>query len=82
MNTVAPPITGTITLSAPAAGRVELHAPRALCGELEVFERGEVVAAVGGAPVEAPEHGFLLRALALDGARVDVGEPVVTYRVA
>lgn len=82
MNGLAVRASGTVTLSAPASGRIRLVPPRALCGELEVFERGEVVATVGAAPVEAPEHGFVLRALALDGDHVMEGAPVVSYRIA
>ena len=81
MNVVTARAIGTVTLTAPIAGRVVLGAPRALCGELEVFERGEVVASVDGGPVEAPERGFVLRALVGEGARVLAGDPIVEYRI-
>jgi hypothetical protein len=71
-----------VTLRAPGAGIVRFHAPRALCGELEVFEAGEMIADVGGIAVVAIERGFVVRTLTGDETLV-VGEmPLVIFRTA
>jgi len=70
----------TVFLTAPTAGRVAFCAPRALCGELEVFAPAETIAVVGGVRVEAPDHGFILRALVADGEQVTAGTAIVAYR--
>jgi hypothetical protein len=73
---------GTVILAAPIAGRVRLHPPKTLCGELEVFEGGETIADVdGSARIEAPVRGFVVRAHVADGARVAAGAPVATFSV-
>lgn len=73
---------GTTTIVAPAAGRLRLHPPAALCGELEVFDAGEVLASIDAVAVSAPASGFVLRALVADGAAVDAGAPILEYREA
>lgn len=73
---------GEAILTAPASGRAEFCPPRALCGELEVFEPGETVATVGGGTIDAPDRGFVLRTLVADGELVTEGTPVVSYRIA
>lgn len=71
---------GTAILTAPIAGRVRLHPPKTLCGELEVFDAGETIADVdGSARIEALSRGFVVRALVGDGALVRAGAPVVTF---
>ena len=73
---------GTVILAAPIAGRVRLHPPKTLCGELEVFESGETIADVDGAGrIEAPARGFVVRAHVADGALVEDGAPVATFSV-
>ncbi|HEX9711522.1 MAG TPA: hypothetical protein VGB52_03085 [Actinomycetota bacterium] len=72
----------TVALVAPVAGDVRFCAPPAPCGELEVFGLGDVIALVDGVPVEAPDHGFLLRTFVDDGERVGEGTLIVSYRIA
>jgi hypothetical protein len=71
---------GLITLRAPGTGVVHFHAPRALCGELEVFEAGEAIADVGGSALVAPALGFVVRTLIGDGMFVDNEMPLVIFR--
>jgi hypothetical protein len=73
---------GLVTLRAPGAGIVRFHAPRALCGELEVFEAGETIADVGGIALAATARGFVVRALAGEGSLVDDNMPLVIFRTA
>ena len=71
---------GTVILAARVAGRVRLHPPRTLCGELEVFEGGETIADVDGAAlIDAPARGFVVRTHVIDGARVEDGTPIATF---
>ena len=42
MITLTERATGPVTLRAPVRGIVRFHAPPALCGELEMFEAGEL----------------------------------------
>ena len=71
---------GTVILAAPIAGRVRLHPPKMLCGELEVFEAGETIADVdGSARIEAPARGFVVRSHVVDGALTRAGAPVATF---
>ena len=71
---------GTAILAAPIAGRVRLHPPKTLCGELEVFEGGETFADIdGSALIEAPARGFVVRAHVIDGALVAEGTPIATF---
>ena len=73
---------GSAILAAPVAGRVRLHPPKTLCGELEVFEGGEAIADVDGiARIEAPARGYVVRAHVADGAIVEAGAPVATFSV-
>lgn len=72
--------TGPITLTAPVAGMVRFCAPPALCGELDVFQRGDAIAHVGGVSVEAPDQGFMLRAFVADGSHVEQAAPIASYR--
>jgi hypothetical protein len=73
---------GLVTLRAPGAGMVRFHAPRALCGELEVFEAGEAIAEIEQTLVLAPARGFVVRTLTGDGALVDADLPLVLFRTA
>jgi hypothetical protein len=73
---------GLLTLRAPATGVVRFHAPRALCGELEVFEAGQAIADVGDITIVASAHGFVVRMLARDGALVADDMPLVIFRTA
>lgn len=66
-------------LTAPVAGRVRLHPPRTLCGELEVFDATEPIADIDGTPIEAPASGFVVGSLVADGAIVEAGAPVATF---
>jgi hypothetical protein len=74
--------TGPITLRAPVDGTVLFHAPPALCGELEVFEAGDVIADVGHVEVRAPARGFVERRLAAEGTPVAQAMPLVDFRTA
>jgi predicted deacylase len=82
MITLTERATGPITLRAPAGGRVLFHAPPALCGELEVFEAGDVVANVGDTEVCAPARGFVVRRLVAEGTPVVQAMPLVDFRTA
>lgn len=82
MITLAERATGPITLRAPVDGTVLFHAPSALCGELEVFEAGDVVADVGHAEVCAPARGFVVRRLVTEGTPVEQAMPLVDFRTA
>jgi hypothetical protein len=73
---------GLAMLHAPCAGIVRFHAPRTLCGELEVFEAGETIADVGGIALVASARGFVARALAGDRTLVDDTTPLVIFRTA
>ena len=72
-----------VALEAPIAGRVRLHPPRTLSGELEIFEALETIATVTNEdrtePVVAPMRGFLLRAYVVDDAVVAAGVPLVDF---
>ena len=74
---------GPFALEAPISGRVRLHPPRVLCGELEVFEAHETIATVSNDDrtdrVEAPMRGFLLRSYVIDEAIVAAGSPLVMF---
>lgn len=72
--------TDPITLTAPVAGTVRFCAPPALCGELDVFRRGDVIAQVEGMPIAAPDQGFMLCAFVADGSYVDRAAPIASYR--
>jgi len=80
MISLAERATGPITLRAPVGGTVLFHAPSALCGELEVFEAGAVVADVGHVEVCAPARGFVVRHLAAEGTPVEQAMPLVLFR--
>ena len=82
MITLTERATGPITLRAPVRGTVLFHAPPALCGELEVFEPGDVVADVRHVEVCAPARGFVERRLAADGTPVEEEMPLVVFRTA
>jgi hypothetical protein len=71
-----------VTLRTPGAGIVHFRAPRALCGELEVFEAGESIADVGGIALVAPARGFVVRTLVHADALVDSEIPLVIFRTA
>jgi hypothetical protein len=73
---------GLLTLRAPGSGVVHFHAPRALCGELEVFEAGEAIADVGGITVLASVRGFVVRTLAREETVVGAEMPLVLFRTA
>ena len=82
MITLAERTDGLLTLRAPATGVVRFHAPRALCGELEVFEAGQAIADVDGIALVATAHGFVVQTLAADGTLVDNEMPLVIFRTA
>ena len=82
MITLAERSAGPVTLCAPAGGIVRFRAPSALCGELEVFEAGEVVAGVGLIEVCAPARGFVVRRLAADGTSVELAAPIIVFGTA
>ena len=82
MITVTERSAGPITLRAPVGGTVRLHAPTALCGELEMFEPGDAVADVEHVEVCAPARGFILRSLAADGTLVEQAMPLVVFKIA
>lgn len=82
MITLTERATGPITLRAPVGGTVLFHAPPALCGELEVFAAGDVVADVGHVEVCAPARGFVVRHLAAEGTTVEQAMPLVDFRTA
>jgi hypothetical protein len=73
---------GTCALRAPANGTLRWLAPSVLCGELEIYERGEAVAEVGGALVTAPERGFIVRVLVPDGCSVEIDREIVLFGIA
>ena len=80
MISLAERATGPITLRAPVGGTVLFHAPSALCGELEVFEAGAIIADVGHVEVCAPARGFVVRHLAAEGTPVEQAMPLVLFR--
>jgi hypothetical protein len=71
-----------VTLRAPVAGVVRFHAPRALCGELEVFDGGETIADVGTTEIVAPSRGYIVRRLVPEGIRVDDALPLIVFGAA
>lgn len=81
MNAATDVRAGTTTIVAPAAGRLRLHPPAALCGELEVFDAGDVLASIDAVVVATPASGFVLRALVADGAVLEEGTPILEYEV-
>ena len=82
MTTVVEQLRGTPALRAPASGVLRWMAPRALCGELELFEAGDAVAMIGDAPVFAPERGFIVRRLVAEGRSIEEGQEIATFGVA
>lgn len=81
MRTLAERIEGTMVLRAPCSGVVRIHPPRALCGELEVYEEHEPVASMGDTTLASPAHGFLVRLLVTDDAWVEKDSAVAEFRV-
>jgi len=73
---------GLVTLRAPGTGIVRFHSPRALCGELEVFEAGEAIGDVDGIDVVASARGFVVRTFAGHGTLVGNETPLVLFRTA
>jgi biotin carboxyl carrier protein len=73
---------GTVTLRAPATGVVRWLPPESLCGELDVFAQADPIAAVAGALVLAPAHGFIVRLLVRDGEIVEQGSDVCLFGIA
>jgi len=71
-----------VSLTAPCDGVMRLHAPRALCGELEVFEPGEPVISVGDRLVHAPAAGFIARALVSEHDYVREGTVLLRFSMA
>jgi hypothetical protein len=71
----------TVLITAPADGQVLRIPPRALCGELEVYDAHDEIARVGHRPISAPGHGFVSRVLARDGVFVSGGAPILEFRV-
>ena len=82
MITLTERAAGPVTLRAPERGTVRFHAPPAPCGELEVFDAGDVIAEVGRLEVCAPERGFVVRRLTADRTPVEQGMPLVVFRTA
>lgn len=82
MITLTERAAGPITLRAPVGGTLRFHAPPALCGELEVFEAGDVVADIARVEVCAPARGFVVRRLAAEGAPVEEAMPLAVFRTA
>jgi hypothetical protein len=85
MTTTTDIRTGPVILTASIAGRVRLHPPRALCGELEIFQAHETIATVTNEHrterIEAPADGFLLHVYARDDADVEPDSPLVVFSV-
>jgi len=82
MTTLVEQHRGTCALRAPASGTIRWLAPSVLCGELEIYERGEAVAAVGSAVVTAPERGFIVRVLVSEGCSVEIDREIVLFGIA
>lgn len=83
MSVLIAEASGTITLCAPATGRVRFHPPAMLCGELEVFEAGEPIVSIEHSsvtPVRAPIRGFVLRVFAGDGDHVEESMALLLFR--
>lgn len=73
---------GLVTMRAPGAGILRFHAPRALCGELEIFAAGDAIADVEGIEVVASTRGFVVRTLAGEGTFVEDEMPLLIFRTA
>lgn len=82
MITLTERATGPMMLRAPVRGTVLFHAPPELCGELEVFEAGDVVADVDRVEVCAPARGFVVRRHTAQGTPVEHDMPLVDFRTA
>lgn len=72
---------GCVVLCAPCAGRLRFVPPRALCGELEVYDAGQILATIDAGVIAAPASGFVVRVLAADGTNVAAGSDIVVYSI-
>ena len=76
---------GVVALSVPAPGILKFLPPEAMCGELEVYEAGGVIARVasstGWADVLAPARGFLRQRLVNEDMWVEAGRQVAWFSV-
>ena len=82
MKTLVEQQRGTLRLRAPSSGAVHWCAPRVLCGELEIYESGELIADVGGIPVVAPGRGFIVRAAVPEGCSVEIDREIAMFGIA